>query len=123
MNAQRATAALHQSIEVTGGLRRLHHAKAVGMTRHVEIARIVAGDLQEDAGIRAALVSLSCRVLETRSKAKAGCRAGFVADTAPHPGQGLSMCLVALDVGEQRHVVARFCPAVHAGKMTLQMAA
>ena len=122
MDAQRAAAAFDQDVEVATGLRRLDHAEAVGMAGHVDIGRIVAGDLQEHAGVRPALVGLPGRMLETRPEAEAGGGAGFVADTRAHPGQRLCVRLVALDVGEQRHIVARFCPAVHAAEMTLQIA-
>ena len=37
MDPQRATAAFHQNFEIAAGLRGLHHAKTVGMARHVDI--------------------------------------------------------------------------------------
>ena len=49
MDAQRAATAFHQHLEITAGLRRLHDAETVGMAGHVDIGRIVAGDLQEHA--------------------------------------------------------------------------
>ena len=78
------------------------------MAGHVDIGWIIAGDLQEDAGIRPALVGLSGRMLEARTEAEAGGGAGFVADPRAHPGQRLACDVVALDIGEQRHVVAGF---------------
>jgi hypothetical protein len=86
MDAQRAPAAFHQHLEIAARLRRLHHAEAVGMAGHVDIGRIIAGDLQEHAGIRAALVCLSSRMLETGSEAEAGCGMGPVANTRSRRG-------------------------------------
>ena len=92
-------------------LRRLHHAEAVGMAGHVDIGGIVAGDLQEHAGIRAALVGLPGRMLEARPEAEAGGGAGLVADARAHRGQRLRVRFVALDIGQQRDIVAGFAPA------------
>lgn len=122
MDAKRAATAFDQDVEVTAGLRRLDNAEAVGMARHFDVDWIVACNLQKHAGVRAALIGLPRRMLETRPKAKAGGSAGFVADTRAHPGQCLRIRLVALDVGQQRDIVARFCPAVHTAEMTPQVA-
>jgi len=50
------------------------------MAGDVDIDRIVAGDLQEHAGIRSAFVRLPGRMLETGPEAEAGCGMGLVAD-------------------------------------------
>ena len=122
MDTQRAPTALHQHLEIAARLRRLHHAEAVGMAGHVDIGRIVAGDLQEHAGIRPAFVGLPGRMLEAGSEAEAGGGVGSVANARAHRGQRLRVRLVALNVGQQRHVVARLCAGVHAAKMALQIA-
>ena len=119
MDAQRAAAAFHQHLEIPARLRSLHHAEAVVMAGHVDVGRVIAGDLQEHAGIRAALVGLPGRMLEARSEAEAGRGAGLVADARAHRGQRLRVRFVALDVGEQRDVVA---VRRARGRMALQIA-
>ena len=121
VDPQRATATLHQHLEVAAGLRGLDHAEAVGMAGHVDIGRIVAGDLQEHAGIRPAFVGLPGRMLEARSEAEAGRGTRLVANARAHRGQRLRVRLVALDVGQQRDVIARLCAGVHAAEMALQI--
>src|SRR5208283_3394211 len=71
VDTQRTTTALQQHLEVAAGLRCLHDAEAIGMAGHVDIHRIIAGDLQEYTGIRAAFVGLPGRMLEARSEAEA----------------------------------------------------
>ena len=122
VNAQRTTVAFHQHREITAGLRGLDDPKAVGMTGHVDVGRVVAGDLQEHAGIRAAFVGLPGRMLEARSEAEAGRGAGLVADAGAHRGQRLRVRRIALDIGEQRDVVAGFHAGLHAAEMALQIA-
>src|SRR5579864_352183 len=58
VDAERAPAAFHQHLEIAARLRRLHHAEAVGMAGHLDIGRIIASEVEEHPGIRAALVSL-----------------------------------------------------------------
>src|ERR1700675_409203 len=69
MDAQGAAAALGQDVEIATRLRRLHDTESVFLARHRQILAIIAGDLQEDAGIRAALVGLPGRVQEPRPEA------------------------------------------------------
>src|ERR1035441_10564866 len=95
VDTQRATTALHQHLEIAAGLRCLHDAKAVVMTGYVDIHRIVAGDLQEYSGIRAAFVCLPGRMLEARSEAEAGSGKGLVANARSHRCQSLRVRLVA----------------------------
>ncbi len=87
------------------------------MTGHVDIGRIVAGDLQKHAGIRPAFVGLPGRMLEARPEAKTGGGTGLIANVRAHRGQRLSVLLVALDIGQQRDIVA----GVHAAEMALQI--
>src|SRR6185437_14810896 len=122
MNAQRAPTALHQNLEIAARLRRLHHAEAVGMAGHVDIARIVAGDLQEDSRIGAALVRLPSRVLEARPETEADGGAGPVANARAECSQCLRVRRVALDIGQQRHVIAAPRAGVHTVEMALQVA-
>src|SRR6185295_18703424 len=71
MHAQRATAPIEEHLEVAPGLRRLDDAKGVARARHGEVADIVAGDLQEDAAVGAALVGLPGRVQKARTETQA----------------------------------------------------
>src|SRR5215831_3001769 len=106
MNAQRAPSPFCQHLKVAASLRRLDHAEAVGMAWHANVGGIVTGDLQKHAGIRTTLEDLSGRVLEARPETDAGCRAGVVADTRAQPGQRLLALGIALDIREERHVIA-----------------
>jgi len=54
-----APLALHQDLEIPSRLSRLDYAERIFLGRHRPIEGIVARDLQEDACVRAALVSLS----------------------------------------------------------------
>src|SRR5204863_9149495 len=89
VHAQRATPTLCQDVEVAARLRRLDDAERVLPPRHRNVGPVVAGDLQEDAGVRAALVSLPRRVQEARAEAGAGCDAKLVTDRAPDLGEAL----------------------------------
>src|SRR5665213_390480 len=121
--AQHATVAFHQHCEVAASLRCLDQSKAVGMSGHIYISRVIAGDLQKHTGVRAAFVGLPGRMLEARSETEAGGGTGLVADAGAHRGQGSRVRRIALDIGEQRHIVARLFARVHAAKMALQIAA
>ena len=92
VDAERASAPLDKIVEVAAGLRRLDDAKAVGVTGHDHIGRVVAGDLKEHAGIRAALVGLPGRVLEAGAKSKTGRGMRLVANTRT---QGVNACVCA----------------------------
>src|SRR5665213_1443206 len=122
MDAQCAATPFHQHLKVAARLRRFHHAEAVGMAGHVDISRIVASDLQEHAGIGAALVGLAGRMLKAGSEAEASGGMSPVANARAHRGQRLRVGLVALDVRQQRHVVTRFYAGVRAPEMTLKIA-
>src|SRR6185312_6307146 len=92
------------------------------MAGDVEIGRVGAGDLQEDTRIRSPLVRLSGRVLETRPEAETGRRAGRIAKARTHGGQCLRVRRIALDIGEQRHIVAAPCAGMHTAEMALEIA-
>jgi hypothetical protein len=59
MYAKHSPIALGQHLEIAARFRRLHNAESISLARHLKIGGIVAGDLQEHAGIRAAFVGLS----------------------------------------------------------------
>src|ERR1700688_4122076 len=72
MDAQEPSPALRQHLEVAARCRRLDDAESVFLPRDRQIVGLVAGDLQKNAGVRAALVGLSGRVQEARSESQAG---------------------------------------------------
>ena len=55
--------------------------------RALVVGRVVAGDLKECAGIRAALVGLPGRMLKSRPETETGGGMGLVADAGSHRGQ------------------------------------
>ena len=59
MNPEDATAALSHRLEITERLRVLEDAEAEGLTRNSEILRLVAGEQQEEPGVRPPLVELA----------------------------------------------------------------
>ena len=106
MHAQHPPFALGQHLEIAARLRRLDDAEGVFLVRHLEIGGIVAGDLQEHAGVRAALVGLPRRMQEPRPEAEAGGDALAVADQDADILKRVAMVLVAFDIGEERAIVA-----------------
>ena len=92
MHAQRAAAALGQHLEIAARLRRLDDAEAcTSAPAPAGRAGVVAGDLQEHAGVRPALVGLAGRVQEARPEAEAGRDPLAVADQPAQPLQRLDM--------------------------------
>src|SRR5271169_751874 len=102
---QGAPTAFGKNPEIAARLRLLDDPKGIGMAGHRQILGIVAGDLQEDAAVRSALVGLSRRMLEARPEADAcGCLRA-VTNGATDALQDVNMGGAALDVGEQCRVV------------------
>src|SRR5215470_1716432 len=116
VRAQRAPAALGQHVEIATRLRLLDNPEGIGLAGHREVLAVVASDLQENAAIGAALISLPRRVLEARAEADAGRRLGAVADHAAQLLHCLDMRGCAIDIGEQRRVVS----CADASEMRLQ---
>ena len=124
MHAQCTPAAFRQDFEIAARLRCLDHAESIGMTGHRKVPRVLAGDLKEDAAVRAALVGLTGRVLKARPEADAGRRFGgsrIIWRSSCNParyGRG------SLDIGEQRGVITgaealemALRPACEAGRL------
>src|SRR5260370_18318277 len=80
VHPQGAPAAFGKDLEIAARLRLLDDAKGIGLAGHRQIVGIVTGDLQEDAGVRPALIGLSRRVLEARPEADTRCRPRPVAN-------------------------------------------
>ena len=79
MNAQGPATAVGQNLEISTGLGCFHDAESVFLVGHWQIGGIIAGDLQEDAGVRAAFVGLSGGMQEARAKAEASGGVLFIA--------------------------------------------
>src|SRR3981189_1162678 len=106
MDAQDTPVALGQHLEVAARLRRLDNTEGVFLVRHLDIGEVVAGDLQEHAGVRAAFVSLPRRMKKSRPEGEAGRDALAVADQDADILERVAMVLVALHIGEERTIVA-----------------
>src|SRR5258708_37535852 len=72
VHTQCAAAAFGKNREVAEGLCGLHDAEGVFLPGHRKILGVAAGDLQKNAAIEAAFVSLSSGVQEARAKAENG---------------------------------------------------
>src|SRR5271169_680422 len=105
VHPQRAPASFGENVEITARLRRLDHAKGIGLSGHQHVLGVVAGDLQKDAAVGSALVGLSRRMLEARPEANAGRRLGPVADGAADMLDYIDMGWAAFDIGEQGRVI------------------
>src|SRR5437879_3630757 len=56
VRTQGPPATFRKNLQIAARLRRLDHAKRVGMTGHWQVFGVVAGDLQENAAVRSTLV-------------------------------------------------------------------
>src|SRR4030095_5037939 len=106
MYPQGATLALQQHVEVASRLGRFDDAECVLLPGHGNIERIVAGELQEDTGVRSTLVCLPGRVQETRSEFQTRRDTRRAEDLIADRLQLALVRVVHLEVGEQREVVA-----------------
>src|SRR5215471_3392210 len=107
MDAERAAIAIREDLKVPARLCGLDGAEGVAPPGYRDVDRVIAGDLQEDAGVGTALVGLSGRVQEARSEFQAGRIARRVSNGLPDRLQHLLVRRVHLHVREQREVVAR----------------
>src|ERR1700675_4615329 len=118
MDAQRAPATLRQHSKIAASLRCFHYAKGVLLPRNEDVYRVVASDLQKNAGIGTAFVGLSRGVKETRAKAEDGGDFYVVAHGEADGLQRLFMRFVHGDVAEHGKIV----PGADAREMFLQKA-
>src|SRR5260370_12337454 len=110
MHAQHTPAALGQHLEVAARLRRLDDGEGEFLPGDRKVVGILAGDLQEHAGVWTALVGLPGRMEEGRSKAEAGGDPLAIADHAPDVLQCIMMLLVAFDIGKKRAIISGLDP-------------
>src|SRR5262249_49186274 len=99
-------APLRKHLQIAARLRRLDDAKGVGLAGHRQVFGVIAGDLQKDAAVRAALIGLSRRMLEARAKTDAGRRFGPVTDHAADALNRFDMGGAAIDISQKRRVIA-----------------
>src|SRR5260370_16962419 len=107
MHAEGAAIALRQHREIAACLRRFHYAEGVCLAGHREVGSVVAGDLQEHAAIRPALVSLASRVQEPRPESKTRGDALLIAHRGANALERLFMRLGHFDIAEQGEIIAR----------------
>ena len=107
VNAQGATFALRQHLEIAPRLRRLDNAEAVVAAGDRHVSHRVVGDLQEYAGVRSTLIGLTGRMQEARSKPEASSCQLTIAYFTPHLLQHIVVALIHFDVCEEREVIPR----------------
>src|SRR5581483_9655026 len=73
MHTEHPAMPVSQDLEVASRLGCLHHSKSVLLLGDGQIVRLLTGDLQEYAGVRAALVGLPSTVQESRAKPQDRC--------------------------------------------------
>src|SRR5260370_34669769 len=72
VNAQRAAIAIGEHGEVTARLGGFDNAKGEFLPGNGNVGGVIASELEKDAGVRAALVSLAGGMEKTRTEAEAG---------------------------------------------------
>src|SRR5215470_13113249 len=72
MHAQSTAATLGEHGKVSAGLRGLDHPEGIFLSGNLQVGSVIAGDLQEYAAVRTALIGLSRGVQKTRAEAEAG---------------------------------------------------
>ena len=117
VHAQGAAAAVREDLEISAGLRGFDHAESVLRAGHGKIVSVVAGDLQEHAGVRAAFVCLAGGVQEARTKAEASGDLFLRREQRREFPASCASCLcIHLHVAEHGEVIA----GANAGEMGLQ---
>src|SRR3989442_2373762 len=84
VDAQRPPAVGLQDLEIAPRLRREQGSERVGCPRDLQILAAVAGDLEEQPGVRAALVQLAGGVQEARTESHGAGELRCVPDPALH---------------------------------------
>src|SRR5258708_2546581 len=120
MHTQSAALALRQHLKIAARLRRFDHAKGVLLPRDRQIYRIIAGNLQKNAGVWAALIGLPGGVEKAWSKAQAGSHTLTLAHTMANGLQLVFVFIAHLDVGQQCEIISRAELAQMRAKQALQ---
>src|SRR5882672_11472964 len=107
MGTQGTAAAFGKNGKIAAGLPRLHDSKRVLLSRNRQVLGVVAGNLQENAAIRAAFIGLSRRMQEARAKAENCGHFFLVAHGMPHALQSCFICRIHGDVAEHGEIIAR----------------
>ena len=107
MDAQSAAAAFGENGKVTAGLRGFHDAKRILLAGDRQILGILAGNLQEDAAVGAALVGLSGGMQKARAEAENGGDFFLVANGVANTLQKFVVCRIHSDVAEDAKIIAR----------------
>src|SRR5215510_921784 len=106
MHPQGPAAPLGEYGKISAGLRGLDHSEGIFLPGNRQVGSVVAGDLEEYAAVRTALVGLSRGVQETRAETEAGCDLFAVADCRANGLQGRFVFGVHRYVAKDGEVVA-----------------
>src|SRR5215469_13734342 len=71
MHPQCSTTPFSEHLEVSACLSGFHDTERIFLAGNREVVRVVAGDLQKDSAVRAALISLPRRIQKPRTEPKA----------------------------------------------------
>src|SRR6266446_3779521 len=106
MDAERPTVTLHQDLEVSPCLCRLHHPKGILAPRDRHTSSIVTGALQKHTTVRATLIRLPGRVQEAWPIPQTRRHFLAIAYCLAHSLQWLLMCVVHLDVSRDAEIIS-----------------
>src|ERR1700756_3757552 len=116
MHAEGASPAFSEYREIAACLRCLDDAERIFLVGDRKINGVVAGDLQEDAGIGAALVGLPCGVQKARTKSEDGRYLLLVSHAVANGLKNNLVLGIHGDVGEESEII----PRAGAAKMSFQ---
>src|SRR5277367_6134731 len=105
MHTQRATPTLREHGKIAASLRGFHHAEGILLPGNEDVDRVVASDLQKNAGVRAAFVSLAGGMKEARAKTENGGDFFVVAHGETNGLQRFFMRFVHGDVAEHAEII------------------
>src|SRR6185437_10688428 len=106
VDAERAAAAAGQDIEIAARLGGFHDAEGEDFAGDFEVARVIAGDLKEDAGVRSAFVGLAGGMEEAGAETEAGGGALRVPHGEAHVTEAILVFAGHVDIGEEREIIA-----------------
>src|SRR5215831_12386295 len=108
MNPQCTPVAVGKNLKIAARLGRFNNTERILLPRYGDIRGIVTSNLQKDTRVRAALVSLSRRVQKPGTKTEARGNAFLRAHGMANRLEVSFVCLIHLDISEERKVVAVF---------------